>query len=151
MMIALGADHAGFFLKQAIRLRLEAAGHRVIDYGSCSAESCDYPDFAIAVARDVAAGAVERGILVCATGVGMSIAANKVPGARAALAFNEEEVRLTRAHNDANVLALGARFVGEDEAWRLIEIFLETPFDASARHVRRLEKIAALERQHQEA
>ena len=106
----------------------------------------DYPDFAAAVARDVAGGKADRGLLVCASGVGMSIAANKVRGVRAALATNSEEVRLTRAHNDANVLAVGAKFTAGDEAEKLLDVFLSTEFEGG-RHARRLEKIRQLEQE----
>ncbi|MSV30037.1 MAG: RpiB/LacA/LacB family sugar-phosphate isomerase, partial [Bryobacterales bacterium] len=109
MRIAVAADHAGYALKEKLRRKLVAEGHEVADYGTNSGESCDYPDFAQAVANDVAQGESDRGILVCSTGVGMSIAANKIAGVRAAHTSNEEETRLTRAHNDANVLALGAK------------------------------------------
>jgi ribose 5-phosphate isomerase B len=145
MRIALAADHAGFELKQALRDRLRAAGHQINDLGAHSSESTDYPDYAAAVGRQVNEGAAERGILVCSTGVGMSIAANKIPGIRAALGVHPEEVRLTRAHNDANVLALGATFTDAVTAGQLVDIFLATEFEGG-RHSRRLAKIAALER-----
>ena len=145
MRIALGADHAGFVLKQHLRRSLEQHGHEVVDVGTNSPDSCDYPDFAAAVAHEVAAGRAERGVLVCSTGVGMSIAANKVPGIRAALGTNVEEVYLVRSHNDANILTLGARYLDESEADALVDTFLTTEFDGG-RHARRLAKIAALER-----
>lgn len=145
MRIALGADHAGFVLKEQLRRKLEAEGHQVIDEGTRSADSCDYPDYARAVAQDVAEGRAERGLLVCSTGVGMSIAANKVAGIRAALGTSAEEVRLVRSHNDANVLTLGAKYLDPALAESLVEVFLSTGFDGG-RHSRRLEKIAALER-----
>src|ERR1035438_7430550 len=108
MRIAIGADHAGFVLKEKLRQRLAGEGHEVVDFGSASAEPCDYPDYAQPVARDVARGGVDRGILVCSTGIGMAIAANKVDGVRAAPAESDDEVKMTREHNDANVLTLGA-------------------------------------------
>ncbi len=145
MRIAVGADHAGFVLKQQLRRKLETEGHEVIDEGTGSVESCDYPDYARAVAHDVAAGRAERGLLVCSTGVGMSIAANKVPGIRAALGTSPDEVRLVRSHNDANILTLGARYLDPATAESLVEIFISTAFDGG-RHSRRLEKIAAIER-----
>jgi ribose 5-phosphate isomerase B len=145
MKIAMGADHAGFLLKEELRRRLEQKGHEVVDHGTHSPESTDYPDYAEAVARDVAEGRAERGILVCASGVGMSIAANKVPGIRAALGTIPEEVELVRAHNDANVLTLGAKFTNVPTAEALADIFLTKEFDGGGRHSRRLEKIAALE------
>jgi ribose 5-phosphate isomerase B len=144
MRVAIGSDHAGFDLKERLHVMLERQGHQVVDEGTHSAESCDYPDFAAPVARDVAAGRADRGILVCGTGVGMSIAANKVAGIRAALGTVPEEVRLARAHNDANVLTLGARFIDEPSADALVDIFLQTAFDGG-RHSRRVAEIAALE------
>jgi len=144
MKISLGADHAGYILKDHLRDVLSAAGHQVTDHGTEGPASVDYPDFAAAVGRDVAGGAADRGILVCGSGVGMSIAANKINGVRAALGTNPEEVALTRHHNDANVLTLGARFLETPEADELVRIFLETSFDGG-RHERRVEKISQLE------
>ena len=146
MRIAVAADHAGFALKERLRRKLAESGHQIVDHGTTSEESVDYPDFAAAVARDVAGGKADRGLLVCASGVGMSIAANKVRGVRAALATNSEEVRLTRAHNDANVLAVGAKFTAGDEAEKLLDVFLSTEFEGG-RHARRLEKIRQLEQE----
>ena len=145
MNIAIGADHAGFVLKQEIAEGLRAAGHTVADKGTDSTASADYPDYAEAVARDVASGAADRGVLVCATGVGMSIAANKIHGVRAALAVNPEEVQLTRQHNDANVLTLGAKFTTPADAKQYVKLFLETPFEGG-RHQRRVGKISQLEK-----
>jgi len=144
MKIALGADHAGFALKEWLRERLKAQGHEVLDVGTNSSESTDYPDFAEDVAHRVAKGESDRGLLVCSTGVGMSIAANKVPGVRAAVGYNEDEVRLTRAHNDANVLALSAKYTGIEDADKFVDVFLSTPFDGG-RHERRIGKIKKLE------
>jgi RpiB/LacA/LacB family sugar-phosphate isomerase len=146
MKIAIGADHAGFALKDQVRDALLQAGHEVVDVGTNSAESTDYPDYASVVAHDVTSGAAERGILVCSTGVGMSIAANKVHGIRAAIAFNPDEVRLTRAHNDANVITIGARYTPADAANEMVRIFLETPFEGG-RHARRVGKIGQLEKE----
>ncbi|MGA3099476.1 MAG: ribose 5-phosphate isomerase B [Bryobacteraceae bacterium] len=145
MRIAIGADHAGFVLKEKLRRALAAEGHQVTDLGTDSEAPCDYPDFARAVAREVSSGACERGVLVCSTGIGMAIAANKVEGVRAAPAECVDEVRLTREHNDANVLTLGARYVDEIRALDLAHVFLSARF-AGGRHARRLEKIAAMER-----
>ncbi len=145
MRIALGADHAGFVLKEQLRSSLERKGYEVVDEGTRSAESCDYPDFARAVALDVAAGRADRGVLVCSTGVGMSIVANKIQGVRAALGTNVDEVRLVRSHNDANVLTLGAKYLDEATAELFVETFLTTGFDGG-RHSRRIAKIAAIER-----
>ena len=146
MKISVGADHAGFALKEHLRRSLAKAGHEVFDLGTHGTESTDYPDFAAAVGRDVASGTAERGILVCGSGVGMSIAANKIHGVRAALGVSPEEVALTRQHNDANVLTLGARFLEGAAADELVRIFLETGFDGG-RHERRVDKISQLERQ----
>ncbi len=144
MKIAIAADHGGLLLKNGLRDRLLASGHEVTDFGTNSPESTDYPDYAKQVAQAVSAGQFERGVLVCTTGVGMSIAANKVPGIRAALAVNDEEVSLTRRHNDANVITFGGRFTDEETAARQVKIFLETPFEGG-RHARRVNKITALE------
>jgi len=144
MKVAIGADHAGFVLKEHLRRRLEQEGHQVVDEGTNSTASCDYPDFAALVAHDVTEGRAERGILVCGTGIGMSIAANKISGIRAAMGTVPEEVRLSRAHNDANILTLGARFIEEPAADALVDVFLATAFD-DGRHSLRVAKIAALE------
>jgi len=145
MKIAIGADHAGFSLKEKLRHQLTGEGHEVVDYGAASDASCDYPDFAQPVAREVAGGRSDRGILVCSTGIGMAMAANKVDGVRAAPAVNEDEVHLTREHNDANVLTVGAKYLNEQQALDLIHIFLDTQF-AGGRHARRVAKIAQLEK-----
>ena len=144
MKIAIGADHAGFSLKEQLRLKLSAEGYEVLDFGTGSLDSCDYPDFAQSVGREVAQGKSDRGILVCSTGIGMAMAANKVDGVRAAPAQNNDEVRFTREHNDANVLTLGAKYMDEGRAMELIDIFLKTEF-AGGRHARRVAKIAQLE------
>lgn len=140
MKIALGADHAGFALKEFLRRELEAGGHEVTDFGTHSADSTDYPDYAHKVASAVAEGRCERGILVCFTGVGMSISANRHRGVRAALAYNADVVELLRRHNDANVLALGAKYVSPAQAREWVKTFLETPFDGG-RHERRVKKM----------
>jgi ribose 5-phosphate isomerase B len=145
MKIAIGADHAGFSLKEKLRQKLAGEGHEVVDFGAGSADSCDYPDFAQSVGRDVAQGRSDRGILVCSTGIGMAMAANKIDGVRAAPGQNDDEVRLTREHNDANILTLGAKYMDEDRALELIDIFLKTEF-AGGRHARRVAKIAQLEK-----
>jgi ribose 5-phosphate isomerase B len=146
MKIAIGADHAGFALKESLRDALRKSGHEVTDLGTNSTESTDYPDFAKPVATAVARGTVDRGILVCGTGVGMSIVANKVPGVRAGLAGDVEAARLIREHNDANVLALGARSLDARAAEDMARVFLETPF-AGGRHVRRVNKITEIEQE----
>ena len=144
MKIAIGADHAGFELKNQLGEALRESGHEVRDFGTDSSASTDYPDYAGQVARAVASGAAERGLLVCGSGAGMSIAANKVRGVRAVMGVSLEVVRLTRAHNNANVLTLGARFVEPAVAGELVRAFLETPFEGG-RHERRVSKISQLE------
>ncbi|MEO7648851.1 MAG: ribose 5-phosphate isomerase B [Bryobacteraceae bacterium] len=149
MKIAIGADHAGFALKERLRRQLLDSGHEVIDHGANSEISCDYPDFAAVVARDVSSGDADRGLLICATGIGMAIAANKIPGIRAAVATSLDGVRLTREHNDLNVLALGAKATTPPEAEAYVSAFLNTGF-AGGRHARRVAKIAGLENMHWE-
>jgi ribose 5-phosphate isomerase B len=149
MKIAIGADHAGFALKEAIRGKLAEQGLEVVDYGTHSPESTDYPDYAGKVAHDVADGRAERGVLICSTGIGMSMAANKVRGIRAALATSPDAVELTRRHNNANVLTLGARYTTVEQGVELIDLFLKTPFDGG-RHQRRVDKITALEHEGEE-
>jgi len=142
--IALGADHAGYHIKEAIRQFLENAGYPVDDMGTWSEESVDYPDYGKAVADRVAAHQDVYGIAVCGTGMGISIAANKVPGIRAAVAHNVDTARLAREHNDANVLAMGGRVVNGTEAIEMVQTFLRTTF-AGGRHARRVEKITQIE------
>ena len=144
MKIAVGADHAGFRLKERIKQELLGKGHEVVDKGTSSDESTDYPDYAKAVADEVVSGRVERGILFCSSGVGMSIAANKVHGIRAALGTSAEEVGLTRSHNDANILTLGAKFTSAEDAAKLADVFLATGFEGG-RHARRIGKIQSIE------
>jgi ribose 5-phosphate isomerase B len=146
MKIALGADHAGFELKQKVREHLQRSGYQVLDQGTVSTESVDYPDFAKKVGEAVADKHADLGILVCGSGVGMSIAANKVPGIRAANVSSEYEAQYSREHNNANVLALGARILDETKAMTIIDKWLSTPF-AGGRHQRRVDKIAAIERE----
>lgn len=144
MRIGLGSDHAGFELKEAISRHLTALHHEIRDYGTNSKESVDYPDYARSVAEAVASGEVDYGILVCWTGIGMSIAANKMPGIRAALCSTRDQACLTREHNDANVLCLGQREIDSDAALPIVAAFLETGF-AGGRHEQRVKKIADLE------
>ncbi len=144
MKIALGADHAGYLLKDQIKQHLQSQGVEVHDEGTISNESVDYPDFAASVAHAVAQHKVERGILVCGSGIGMSIAANKVDGIRAANVTTEYEAQMSREHNDANVLALGARILDEPTAIKIVDTWLKTDF-AGGRHKRRVDKITALE------
>lgn len=144
MKIAIGSDHAGFALKEQLRDRLRKAGLEVADFGTNSPESTDYPDYAAAVTREVVEGKADRGILVCYTGVGMSIAANKVRGIRAALCMNADQAQLTRAHNNANVLALGAKYTPIEVAGEIVDTFLATEFEGG-RHARRVSKITSIE------
>jgi ribose 5-phosphate isomerase B len=143
--IAIGSDHAGFEAKEKAGREIESLGFEVVDKGANSLDSVDYPDFGAAVARAVASGEVERGVLVCGSGIGISIAANKIPGARAALCWNEETARLAREHNDANVLCFGSRFIEPELAARMVRIFLDTEF-AGGRHAQRVEKLSALDK-----
>jgi ribose 5-phosphate isomerase B len=145
MRIAIGADHAGFEMKEQVGKLLRELGHEVDDKGTTSAsDSVDYPDFALAVARAVASGAAERGILMCGTGIGMSITANKVAKVRAALCHDHFTARLCREHNDANLLCFGGRTTGPGVAEEMVKTFLETPF-SGGRHTRRVEKIRSQE------
>jgi ribose 5-phosphate isomerase B len=142
--IAIGSDHAGFQLKETVKARLVANGIEVTDAGTDNEASVDYPDYAAKVAHEVASGAADRGILVCGTGIGMAMAANKGPGTRAAPATDLESARLSREHNDANILTLGARITRPELALDIVKLFLDTPF-AGGRHQRRIDKIGALE------
>jgi ribose 5-phosphate isomerase B len=144
-VIALGADHAGWPLKEVVKAWLTGRDHEVLDFGTHTADSVDYPDYATVVADAVSDGTAERGILVCGTGIGMTIAANKVPGVRAAPCADAYTARMAREHNDTNVLALGARITGHEEAIEIVRVWLETAF-AGDRHARRIEKVAAIER-----
>ena len=145
MKISIACDHGAVALKNAVKAHLTAQGHEVLDFGTDSTDSCDYPDFAGPAARAVASGECERGVVLCTTGIGVSIAANKVRGIRCALLSDLMSARLTREHNDANMMALGAGVVGEKLALEIVDVFLSTPFSGGARHLRRLEKLAALE------
>lgn len=149
MRIALGSDHAGFSLKEEIRSFLDRRGVEYGDFGAFSEQAVDYPDIAAAVATEVAGRQYQFGILVCGTGIGMSIAANKVPGVRAALAGDAETARLAREHNDANVLTLGGRVTPAARALEAVGAFLDAAF-AGGRHQRRIDKITALERRRRD-
>lgn len=140
-MIAIGSDHGGFELKKEIMAHLDARGLEYKDFGTYSDASCDYPVYGKAVAKAVASGECERGIIICGTGIGISITANKVHGIRAALCGDCFSAEATRQHNDANVLALGARVVGPGLALKIVDTFLDTPFSNSERHIRRIEMI----------
>jgi ribose 5-phosphate isomerase B len=141
--IGIGSDHAGFRLKEAVKRWLVDRSYTVLDLGHSSEEPCDYPDFAIALAEVMAAGEVDRGILICGTGVGMSIVANKFSHLRAAVCHDPTTARFSRAHNDANVLTLGSRITGEMVALDIVNAWLHTPFEGG-RHSRRLAKIEGL-------
>lgn len=138
--VALAADHAGFELKNLLRDELKAQGYEILDLGTNSTDSVDYPDFGRQLAETVASGKAARGVAVCGTGIGISIAANRIPGCRAALVHDITSARLCREHNDANVLALGARLIGVETARDCLKTFLETPF-AAGRHERRVAKL----------
>ncbi len=145
MTIALASDHGGYALKEAIRAHLEKRGDTVQDFGTKDTASCDYPDYGEAAARAVAQGTCERGIVVCTTGIGISIVANKIPGIRCALVHETTSARLTREHNDANMIALGGGFTGPLLACEIVDVFLDTPFSGEEKHVRRVNKIRKLE------
>ena len=138
--ISIGADHAGFELKERLKAELERLGYEVDDVGTDSTASVDYPDYAHEVARRMEQGRVERGVLLCGTGVGMAVAANRHPGVRAAVAWTPEIARLTRGHNDANVLVLPARYLSGDEGVEILRTWLDAPFEGG-RHERRVAKL----------
>ena len=145
MKIAIGCDHGAFELKEAVKAHLEQKGYEVCDYGTYSLASCDYPDFAEAAAKAVASGECEKGIVMCTTGIGISIAANKVKGIRCALLADTWSAKMTRAHNDTNMMALGAAIVGKMLALEIVDTWLDTEFSAEAKHQRRIDKITAIE------
>ena len=145
MKIAIGADHAGFEVKKALVEQLKEMGHQILDFGTNSAESSDYPVFAEKVAKSVASKESERGIVVCGNGIGMSIVANKVPGIRAALVFTEKMAKETREHNDSNVLSLAGRDLPVETNLKLASVWLNTPFTHEERHARRVHEIEEIE------
>ncbi len=140
MKLAIGSDHAGFMLKETIKTQLSSDGHEIADLGCYSADSVDYPDYGFAVARAVACGEVEKGILVCSTGIGMSMTANKVAGVRAALCHDLFTAEMSRRHNDANILVLGAKCVDSRLGTEIVETWIATAFEGG-RHQRRVDKI----------
>jgi ribose 5-phosphate isomerase B len=144
MKIAVGSDHRGFDVKRRVVTLLQQLGHDIVDVGATSKDSVDYPDFAFLVAKAVSEGQADRGILVCGSGIGMCIAANKVKGVRAAPCHDNITAEMSRRHNDANVLCLSADLLGGELIDRMIRIWLETPFEGG-RHARRVEKIAQIE------
>lgn len=147
MTLVLGSDHAGFAMKEQIRQYLQNQGVTVEDMGCNSTDSCDYPDFALAVGEKIRSGACQMGILICGSGVGMAIAVNKVPGIRAANVFDPEIAGLAREHNNANVLTLGSRFLTLEKAQEITAKFLTTEF-AGDRHAKRVDKITAIEKKY---
>ncbi|MDE6274630.1 MAG: ribose 5-phosphate isomerase B [Clostridiales bacterium] len=148
MKIALCCDHGGLTLKNAVMKYLADSGYETVDFGTTSYDSCDYPDFALKAAEAVASGQCERGIFVCTTGIGISIVANKVKGVRCALCTDTLCARMTREHNDANVLALGGGIVGVNLALDIVNTFLTTPFSNEEKHRRRIAKISAIEEKY---
>lgn len=147
MKIAIAADHGGLNLKNEIKNYLNTNGYEICDFGTDSAESCDYPDFALPAAEAVASGKCDRGIIICSTGIGVSIVANKVPGVRCAHCHDSYCAEFTRRHNDANVLAMGEKVIGVGYALEIVEIFLKTEFEGG-RHQRRVDKITAIEKKY---
>ena len=145
MKIALASDHGGYKLKETIKEFLKKENIEYIDFGAYSEESVDYPDFALKAAESIVKGETDRGIFICGTGIGISIAANKIPGIRAALCYNIFAAEMSRRHNNANVLALGGRVIGEELAKAIVKKWLETPFDGG-RHERRINKISEIEK-----
>ena len=145
-MIAIGADHGGFELKRAIMAHLDKKGLEYKDFGTDSPVSCDYPEYAAAAARAVADGSHDRGIVLCTTGIGVSIVANKVDGIRCALLSDLKSAEMTRLHNDTNMMAIGAGIVPEELALQIVDKWLDTPFSEEPRHQRRIDKVMALEK-----
>lgn len=148
MKISIGSDHGGYQLKTEIVNHLISQGHQVVDFGTNSSDSCDYPDFAYAAAQAVSKGEVDFGVVVCTTGMGVSMVANKVKGVRCALCHNENCAEMTRRHNDANMIAFGQKYVSTEVALKAVDIFLSTEFEKeNERHVRRVNKIVEVENQ----
>ena len=147
MKISIGCDHGALALKNKMVAHLTAKGYDVKDCGTYTADSCDYPDFAAVAAKAVASGECEKGIVLCTTGIGVSITANKVKGIRCALLSDVLSAKMTRLHNDTNMMALGAGIVGENLALEIVDTWLSTPFSGEARHQKRIDKVMALERE----
>ena len=141
MIISVASDHGGFALKEKVKEHLEKRGFEVKDFGCYDQGSCDYPDFGRPAAKAVADGDCDLGVLICTTGIGMSMVANKIPGVRAALCSDSLSASLTRQHNNANVLVMGAGIVGPDLAMSILDTFMDTPFSEAERHIRRVNKI----------
>ena len=147
MKISIACDHGAYMLKNKVAQHLKNEGHEVVDFGTNGPESCDYPDFAAQAARAVAQGECERGIVLCTTGIGVSITANKIKGIRCALLSDVLSAKMTRLHNDTNMMALGAGIVGENLALEIVDTWVATPFSGEARHQRRIDKVMALEQE----
>ena len=145
--ISIACDHGALTLKAVVKEHLQKKGYEVADFGTDSADSCDYPDYAAAAARAVASGECEKGIVLCTTGIGVSISANKIPGIRCALLSDPWSARMTRLHNDTNMMAMGAGVVGQNLALEIVDTWLETEFSGEERHQRRIDKLMALEEQ----
>ena len=145
-MIALACDHGALDLKQAIMAHLDKRGLAYKDFGCFTKDSCDYPDFAAAAARAVASGECDKGIVLCTTGIGVSISANKIPGIRCALLSDVWSAKMTRLHNDTNMMALGAGVVGPNLALEIVDVWVDTAFSGEERHQRRIDKVMALEK-----
>lgn len=146
MKIAIACDHGALALKEAVKAHLTARGMECVDFGTFTKDSCDYPDFARPAAEAVASGACERGIVMCTTGIGVSITANKVHGIRCALLSDPWSAKMTRLHNDTNMMALGAGVVGENLALEIVDVWVGTEFSGEERHQRRIDKVMALEK-----
>lgn len=146
MKISIGCDHGALALKEKVMNHLRQQGHEVQDFGTYTPDSCDYPDYAAAAARAVASGECDKGIVLCTTGIGVSIAANKIHGIRCALLSDPLSARMTRLHNDTNMMAIGAGIVGENLALEIVDTWLGTEFSGEARHQRRIDKVMALEK-----
>ena len=146
MKVAIACDHGALDLKNAVAEHLKAQGHTVEDFGTYTTDSCDYPDYTAAAAKAVAAGECERGIVMCSTGIGVSVAANKVKGIRCALLSDLMSAKLTREHNDTNMMAMGAFIVGKALALEIVDVWMNTAFSGGERHSRRIAKIAELEK-----
>ena len=145
MKISIGCDHGALVLKNKVVAHLQAQGHEVVDFGTHTPASCDYPEFAAAAARAVANGECEKGIVLCTTGIGVSISANKIDGIRCALLSDVWSAKMTRLHNDTNMMALGAGVVGENLALEIVDTWIGTEFSGDERHQRRIDKVMALE------
>lgn len=143
--ISIACDHGALALKNVVKDHLQQKGYEVVDFGTHTADSCDYPDYAAAAARAVASGECEKGIVLCTTGIGVSISANKIPGIRCALLSDPWSARMTRLHNDTNMMAMGAGVVGQNLALEIVDTWLKTEFSGEQRHQRRIDKLMALE------